>query len=298
MLAGGAGIDALDAGGGNDTLEGDAGNDDLVAGDGDDRLQGGSGNDTLNGNSGTDVAIFSGVSADYLITVDNGVTTVTDLRPGSPDGTDTLREIEGIEYADQGAPVVQLGDVLWQHSDGTVATADQILGVVANDWQVAGVGDFDGDGDSGILWRHNEGLTVIWEMENGQYSVNHNLSSVSSSWQVAGTGDFDNDGDGDIVWRNDDGTNVIWEIEDGEYVVNHDLPGVGNSWQVAGTGDFDNDGDGDIVWRDDDGRNVVWEIEDGEYVVNHNLPERRQLLAGCRDRGFRQRRRQRPAVAP
>jgi hypothetical protein len=38
-----------------------------------------------------------------------------------------------------------------------------------------GTGDFDGDGDADILWRHDEGQTVIWEMEDGAFVTNHNL---------------------------------------------------------------------------------------------------------------------------
>ncbi len=77
---------------GNDTLIGNAANNTLT---------GGHGNDTLDGVSGTDTAVYSGKSTDYRITANaDGSYTVTDLRSGSPDGTDTLRHIELAKFSD------------------------------------------------------------------------------------------------------------------------------------------------------------------------------------------------------
>src|SRR5205085_8585898 len=58
-------------------------------------LQGGAGDDTLDGGDGQDTAAFSGNAASYRIEQNaNGSVTVTDLRNGSPDGTDTLANVE------------------------------------------------------------------------------------------------------------------------------------------------------------------------------------------------------------
>jgi 6-phosphogluconolactonase (cycloisomerase 2 family) len=165
-----------------------------------------------------------------------------------------------------------LGDVLWRHSDGTVATAGQEFPAVPHTFQIRGIGDFDADGDADILWRHVDGLVVTWEMENGDFLTNHNLPQASLSFQIAGTGDFDGDGDDDILWRGNEGQVVTWEMEDGTFVTNHNLPAASTSFQVAGTGDFDSDGDDDILWRGNEGQVVTWEMEDGAFVTNHNLP--------------------------
>ncbi len=31
-------------------------------------------------------------------------------------------------------------------------------------WSIAGVGDFNGDGKSDILWRHTSGVNYVWYM--------------------------------------------------------------------------------------------------------------------------------------
>ena len=87
-------------GSGNDTITGNTANN---------KLTGGAGNDTLDGVSGTDTAVYSGSSTSYQVTQNSdGSWTVTDLRPNSPDGTDTLRNIEYLQFTDT---TVALGTV-------------------------------------------------------------------------------------------------------------------------------------------------------------------------------------------
>jgi glucose/arabinose dehydrogenase len=283
-----------------DTISGLAGDDLLVAGSGNDRLDGGIGADTMSGGAGDDTFVHVPGSGGDIVTdfvagqgspdridlsgfanlralsdvlalaIQDGPDTVIDF-----DGGDTLRlynvPMTQLVAGDFILGVAAVGDVLWRHTDGTVATAANVLGIVPGTWQIRGTGDFDADGDGDILWRHNDGLTVIWEMEGGVYRQNHNLPSVPGNWQVSGTGDFDADGDSDIVWRHNDGQVVIWEMENGTYVQNHNLPGVPTTWRIVGTGDFDRDGDSDILWRHNDGQVVTWEMEGGVFVRNHNL---------------------------
>jgi uncharacterized protein YheU (UPF0270 family) len=176
-----------------------------------------------------------------------------------------------INIADEDESLPSVGDVLWRHSDGTVATANHVLGTVPTNWQIATTGDFDADGDADILWRHRDGLVVTWEMENGQYLTNHNIAFASVGWEIVDAGDFDGDGDADVLWRHRDGAVVTWEMEDGEYVQNHNVAFASIGWEIDGLGDFDGDGDSDIIWRHRDGAVVTWEMEDSAIVTNHNI---------------------------
>ncbi|HXC54132.1 MAG TPA: ELWxxDGT repeat protein [Rhizomicrobium sp.] len=90
-LTGTPNADYLDGLGGNDTLNGLAGDDTLV---------GGAGNDLIDGGAGNDTAVFSGALANYSLVDNAGVFTVTDNRVGSPDGTDTVSNVESFKFSD------------------------------------------------------------------------------------------------------------------------------------------------------------------------------------------------------
>ena len=78
-------------GSGNDVITGNAANN---------KLTGGAGNDTLDGVSGTDTAVYSGPSSSYQVTQNaDGSWKVVDLRTGSPDGTDTLKNIDFLQFS-------------------------------------------------------------------------------------------------------------------------------------------------------------------------------------------------------
>lgn len=74
-----------------------------------DTITGGSGNDRLDGGDGVDTAIFGGNAADYTITENaDGTITIVDNNAGDgDDGTDTIRNIEKLQFASgtQDAPV-------------------------------------------------------------------------------------------------------------------------------------------------------------------------------------------------
>ncbi len=80
---------------------------------------GGTGNDTVkvahgggefvDGAAGINTAVFSGNVADYTRTLNpDGSWTVTDIRPGSPDGTDTLIRVQILQFANGIIPVVPI----------------------------------------------------------------------------------------------------------------------------------------------------------------------------------------------
>ena len=100
------------------------------------------GNDVIDGKGGVDTAVYSGLSSDYSQVQNlDGTLTVTDLRSGSPDGTDTLKNIEYLQFADQtvAAPApppniapVASNDTYFVAKNGTL-TVNAANGVLAND---------------------------------------------------------------------------------------------------------------------------------------------------------------------
>jgi hypothetical protein len=66
-------------------------------------------------------------------------------------------------------------------AEGTVVHAP-----VTNDWHVQGIGDFNGDTNSDILWRHDSGQVYFWEMDGlgikAEGSVAH--AAVPNDWHI------------------------------------------------------------------------------------------------------------------
>ena len=159
-------------------------------------------------------------------------------------------------------------DILWQHTDGTLAiwfmNGTSVLptsggfAVVPSDWQIKGIGDFNGDGRADILWQHTDGTLAIWFM-NGTSVTPGGFAVVPSAWQIKGVGDFNGDGKVDILWQHTDGTLAIWFMNgttilptSGGFAV------VASAWQIKGVGDFNGDGKTDILWQHTDGTLAIW----------------------------------------
>ncbi len=143
---------------GDDTLVGGKGNDDLSGQGGADSLVGGAGDDQLDGGPGRDTAVFSGARADYAISVAGGSVTVSDLRAGSPDGTDQLTNIENFQFSDQTAQLVQISisssemDATGGSGDDTLAGCaldDSLSGAAGNDSLTGGDGHDELNGNTG-----------------------------------------------------------------------------------------------------------------------------------------------------
>jgi hypothetical protein len=76
----------------NETLNGTTDND---------NIKGGGGSDVIDGGAGDDTVTYTGYFNDYTITKTTTTIQITDIRITSPDGTDTLKNIEYIQFADQ-----------------------------------------------------------------------------------------------------------------------------------------------------------------------------------------------------
>jgi hypothetical protein len=86
---------------------------------------GGIGDDVLDGGFGNDEAVFSGDRAGYRISTDDGLITVSDIdgKDGWT-GTDTVRHIENLRFADQTIPV---GAEIADYPDGVLVKTDDWL---------------------------------------------------------------------------------------------------------------------------------------------------------------------------
>ncbi len=117
---------------------GGSGDDVLTGTDQPDTFRGGAGTDTLDGKNGRDVAVYTGNSTDYSITILSSDTIlVTDNRGGTNDGIDTLTEINLLRFID-GDKSVTLNGVVVVGTDADEVInggsyADQLDGAGGND---------------------------------------------------------------------------------------------------------------------------------------------------------------------
>jgi hypothetical protein len=181
-------------------------------------------------------------------------------------------------------------DVLWRsdsgqlsdwlaHSNGdggfTNNDANAFVGVPTA-WTVAGIGDFNGDGRSDILWRNtSSGQLSNWlGTASGGFTANdaNALIGVPTTWTVAGTGDFNGDGISDLLWRGPNGEVSDWlGTSAGGWSINdaNALKVVPSNWHIVAVGDFNGDAISDMLWRSDGGQISDWLGQsNGGFVMN------------------------------
>jgi hypothetical protein len=119
-------------------------------------------------------------------------------------------------------------DILWRHGfsgenvlwymNGTTLVSGTFLTPASlpdTRWKMAGVADFNRDGQQDILWHHSfSGEVVLWYM-NGSVLTSGTFTSPPSlpdtNWTIAAVGDYDANGTPDIVWHHGgSGQIVLW----------------------------------------------------------------------------------------
>ena len=127
---------------------------------------------------------------------------------------------------------------IWEMNGTTVLNANTAtFGNMPASWSAAGTGDFNGDGNSDILWRDGSGDIAIWEM-NGTTILNPSttgVGSLSTVWTVAETGDFNGDGKSDILWHDSSGDLAIWYMNGTTITSGAGLGTMPTSWTIQGT---------------------------------------------------------------
>ena len=88
-------------------------------------------------------------------------------------------------------------DILWRADDGSVGIwlmngtqtlSGQVIAtpaVATTDWHIDGIGDFNNDGKSDILWRADDGSVAIWFMNGTQVASTGIVDTTNSTLQSA-----------------------------------------------------------------------------------------------------------------
>lgn len=131
---------------------------------------------------------------------------------------------------------------IWYFSD-TQHTHDGYPGLPGPypgaEWQIKGIGKFDGNSRSDILWLASNGVVAIW-FDGQNVSPTPAFPMQVSGWDIQGVANFDGDGRSDILWRATSGPETgqlaIWFMNGGTIVSQAWPPrSPGPEWEVVST---------------------------------------------------------------
>ena len=173
-------------------------------------------------------------------------------------------------------------DILWQHTSGPLmiwimsatnfVRSEPLLGApnAGRVWRVAGVADFNQDGETDLLLRHKHGYVVVWFMRGTQFlgrTLLLNGEPVPPVWRIAGVVDINNDGQADVVWQRPDSAIVVWFMSGilptrGPRLAH--LPRM--NARIVGLNDLNHDSYIDFIWRDPRGQLSTWLMNETNRV--------------------------------
>ena len=128
------------------------------------------------------------------------------------------------------------GDVaIWVMNGAQVAQSVD-LGPVSLNWTVAGIGDFDSNGSTDLLWRDTAGDVAIWLMNGTTIASSTVLNNLPLSWTIGQTGDYNGDGKSDILWVDNTGNVGIWFMNANSVASVSFYGNLGTNWSVQSFG--------------------------------------------------------------
>ena len=73
---------------------------------------------------------------------------------------------------------------IWLLKNG-VFSSSYSLSTVNTQWHIAGVGDFNGDGNADLVWENTStGQRNIWLLKNGVFSSSYSLGTINTQWHI------------------------------------------------------------------------------------------------------------------
>ena len=183
------------------------------------------GDNDFNGDGADDILFQNDNGAVVIWTITHAALTISGMFAGTQNPGPTWHVVgTGDTTSDQKAGILWQNDngalVLWENptfAAGTFTFNSIVpLPTVDPSWHVKGMADFNGDGRADVVFQHDSGAVVIWEMGGAAGTTINaaNLVNINPgpAWHIAGMRDMNNDAAHiDILFQNDDGTAAVWE---------------------------------------------------------------------------------------
>jgi hypothetical protein len=159
---------------------------------------------------------------------------------------------------------------LYNMNGASVQTATAFPGA-APGWVLVGMGDFDGNGTTDLLWQNSADTTQYWiYLMNGSTVIGGGGLNAASGFRPTYIADFNADLKADIVWENSTGGRWIYFMNGASVASFAAVPTAAPGWQIAGVGDFNGDHRADLLWVNTAAPTQYWiYLLDGASVIGN-----------------------------
>ncbi|MCW3095816.1 MAG: hypothetical protein JWL77_1434 [Chthonomonadaceae bacterium] len=156
-------------------------------------------------------------------------------------------------------------------NNATIIGGDFISVIPQAGWKVVGVGDFNGDGKSDLVFQNQTTNQVaIWFMNGAAFQGGVLMPfTPPAGWKAVGAGDFNGDGFSDLAFQNQSTRQIaLWYMNGPTYVdgtILTTLPAAG--WKVTGVGDYNGDGYADLLFQHQTtNQGAVWYLKGNAFL--------------------------------
>ncbi|MEM7065305.1 MAG: peptidoglycan DD-metalloendopeptidase family protein [Cyanobacteria bacterium P01_B01_bin.77] len=209
----------------------------------------------------------------YVRSTEDGVNWTSWLNNGTTGSRPTLSTFNGTLFQSIGGPDGTIyTQSLYTSKISTWSEREEFGGLTGRDMTTADLNDFNGDGQTDIIWRDSNGNVSLWLDKDHTKRVA--IEWIGGDFTFQGTGDFNRDGHVDMMWRKNTGEVYAWYMKGTQYLGAELYGGYApGDATLEGFADLNKDGQTDLIWRLANGEVVAW------YDKDHNQRSKLQWAA-------------------